>query len=200
MEIDKQIEKRFYEGLSFIRRHNKRMSGQHNHELLWTFQKLFDLQPQIILEIGSRNGGTLSLWSHSLDKGGTVISIDKLHPRHPGTMLKLRHTITLLKNLGLTAELIEDDSHCEQTKVKLCQLLENRKLDFVFVNGDHSYIGVKKDWEMYNSLVRSGGIFALHDIRSRHKSIQVPKLWEELQDKYNCEVKIIRYGIGIVHI
>lgn len=36
-------------------------------------------------------------------------------------------------------------------------------LDFIFVDGDHSFEGVLKDFQMYWDRVRPGGIFAGHD-------------------------------------
>lgn len=36
-------------------------------------------------------------------------------------------------------------------------------IDFIFVDGDHSLEGIKKDWELYAGKVKSGGIIALHD-------------------------------------
>lgn len=39
------------------------------------------------------------------------------------------------------------------------------ELDFVFVDGDHSYEGVKKDFETYAPKLKRGGIIALHDAR-----------------------------------
>ncbi|MEO0196406.1 MAG: class I SAM-dependent methyltransferase [candidate division WOR-3 bacterium] len=43
-------------------------------------------------------------------------------------------------------------------------MLGNSKLDFLFIEGNHSYEGVKMDFEMYFPLVRKGGIIAFHDI------------------------------------
>jgi predicted O-methyltransferase YrrM len=42
--------------------------------------------------------------------------------------------------------------------------LKDNKVDFLFIDADHSYEGVKKDFEMYSPLVRKGGIIAFHDI------------------------------------
>jgi predicted O-methyltransferase YrrM len=36
-------------------------------------------------------------------------------------------------------------------------------IDFVFIDGDHSYHAVKQDIEKYGDLVRQGGFLALHD-------------------------------------
>jgi len=59
-------------------------------------------------------------------------------------------------------------------------------VDFLFIDGDHTYSGVKKDWDMYRKFLRPGSIVAFHDIYRCHNlpEIQVHKLWDELKDKY----------------
>src|SRR5438046_2067500 len=39
-------------------------------------------------------------------------------------------------------------------------------VDSVFIDADHSYEGLRADWEGWSGLVASGGIVALHDSRS----------------------------------
>jgi predicted O-methyltransferase YrrM len=39
-------------------------------------------------------------------------------------------------------------------------------VDFVFIDGDHSYEGLRGDWENWSSLIAPSGIIALHDSRS----------------------------------
>lgn len=36
-------------------------------------------------------------------------------------------------------------------------------LDFIFIDGDHSLEGIKKDWEIFSKKINQGGIIALHD-------------------------------------
>jgi predicted O-methyltransferase YrrM len=38
--------------------------------------------------------------------------------------------------------------------------------DFVFIDGDHSYDGLKQDWEGWSALIAPGGLIALHDSQS----------------------------------
>ena len=38
-----------------------------------------------------------------------------------------------------------------------------KKIDFLFIDADHHYNAVKKDWELYSSLLHSGSIVAFHD-------------------------------------
>ena len=47
---------------------------------------------------------------------------------------------------------------------KIKEVLNNGKIDFLFIDADHSYKGVKKDFKMYSPLVRLGGIIAFRDI------------------------------------
>ena len=37
------------------------------------------------------------------------------------------------------------------------------KIDFLFIDGDHSYEGVKKDFELYSKIISDNGIIVLHD-------------------------------------
>jgi predicted O-methyltransferase YrrM len=36
-------------------------------------------------------------------------------------------------------------------------------VDFLFIDGDHSYEGVKKDWDLYSKLLKPGSIVVFHD-------------------------------------
>jgi len=37
------------------------------------------------------------------------------------------------------------------------------KIDFLFIDGDHSYEGVKKDFELYSQILSDSGIIIIHD-------------------------------------
>ena len=80
--------------------------------------------------------------------------------------------------------------------------MRDNKVDFLFIDADHSYEGVKKDFEMYSLLVRKGGIIAFHDIIPSGYP-KVYKFWNEVKYEY---LEIIKdrnqncYGIGIIFI
>jgi hypothetical protein len=40
------------------------------------------------------------------------------------------------------------------------------RVEFVFIDGDHSFEAVREDWEGWSPLVALGGVVALHDSRS----------------------------------
>ncbi|MCS7366302.1 MAG: class I SAM-dependent methyltransferase [archaeon YNP-WB-062] len=59
-------------------------------------------------------------------------------------------------------------------------------MDFLFIDGDHTYEGVKKDFEMYSPLVRGGGIIAFHDIVQHppETGCEVSGFWNEIKLRY----------------
>ena len=69
--------------------------------------------------------------------------------------------------------------------------MNGKKIDVLFIDGDHTYHGVKKDFEMYEPLVEKDGIIIFHDI-CKHMTApecQVEQFWKEIKDKYeNVEI------------
>ena len=88
----------------------------------------------------------------------------------------------------------------------LLEILAGRPIDFLFIDADHRYVGVKKDYQLYAPLVRPGGLIAFHDIRPnpKHSNIEVHRLWDEIKVKNEQTQEIIhqpftgQYGIGVV--
>jgi predicted O-methyltransferase YrrM len=93
--------------------------------------------------------------------------------------------------------------------------LKGNKVDFLFIDGDHSYEGVKKDFEMYSPLVKKGGIIVFHDIvpdyytrygiKTGSWAGEVYKFWNEIKEKYeNLEIVKDReqngFGIGVLFV
>ena len=74
------------------------------------------------------------------------------------------------------------DSHDPATVEKLKGRLAGRSIDLLFIDGDHSYDGVRRDYEIYRPL--AGHLVALHDISGvpvvPAEIVQVMRLWNEL--------------------
>ena len=62
--------------------------------------------------------------------------------------------------------------------------VEGTLVDFLFIDGDHSYEGVKADYERYSPLVRKGGLIAFHDIceHAPETKCDVRRFWLELRE------------------
>jgi hypothetical protein len=75
-------------------------------------------------------------------------------------------------------------SHDDIAKEYVTSILQGTELDFLFIDGDHTYEGVKQDYEMYKEFVKPGGWIAFHDIKDtefhRNANCRVDKLWVEL--------------------
>jgi len=175
-------------------------------EIFQLLQILKERKPKTILEIGTANGGTLFLFSQIATEEATIISIDLPGGKFGGGYPKWK--IPLYKSFGKRNQkiyLIRGNSHSKETLKKVKNILGEKKADFLFIDGDHSYEGVKKDFEMYSSLVRKGGIIAFHDIVPGpiENVGGVPVFWKEIKSgrKYR---EIVRnrnqggYAIGVL--
>jgi len=46
-------------------------------------------------------------------------------------------------------------------------IMQDIKIDFLFIDGDHSYDGVSKDFNLYSTIMEKNGIIAIHDTDPR---------------------------------
>jgi len=174
-------------------------------ELLKIFQ---ELNPKYILEIGTANGGTLFCYSKLADPDATIISIDLPEGPFGGGYPEWKIPVyQAFAKENQKLYLLRKDSHKQETLEEVKKFLHGKQLDFLFIDGDHSYEGVKKDFEMYSPLVRKGGIIAFHDIVKNYfdPECQVDLLWEDFKLNSNFE-EIIKKpfegwaGIGILFL
>lgn len=76
------------------------------------------------------------------------------------------------------------DTHKEDTKEFIRNL--GIKFDCIFIDGDHSYEGVKQDYEMYKEFLSENGIICFHDILDteshRNCGCYVHMFWNEIKE------------------
>lgn len=165
-------------------------------------------QPHVIVEIGTRGGGSLFLWSRSGPQLDLLVSIDLPDGIHGGGYPEPRSKLYNLFVSDHTCDLhlLRADSQSTATRQQLETLLAGRPVDFLFIDADHRYPGVKRDYELYRDLVRPGGLIAFHDIRPNtfDPTIQVNQLWDEIRATGVTTREIVhqpytgRYGIGLI--
>ena len=185
------------------------VASQKLEEIVPALEKIGALNPERVCEIGTSAGGTLYLLTRVSAPDALVVSIDLAIAPHTRA-LRAR-----LARRGQRVVSLAGDSHSEETAAELERLLAGRPLDALFIDGDHSYDGVRADFERYAGLVRSGGIVALHDVnedfRTRHGletpsiSGEVPRFWRELKERHRTEELIADpeqdgFGIGLVYV
>jgi cephalosporin hydroxylase len=158
-------------------------------EIKWLLNKVEQIKPKVVVEIGTRMGGTLFLFTKVSKQDSTVISVD-FPDGHGGGYSKSR--ADFYRSYAVPPQhvvLIKGDSHAASTKIELENILDGKKIDFLFIDGDHSYNGVKMDFDMYSPLVRSRGLVGFHDNKptSENSWSGVIPYWEEIKDKYKSE-------------
>jgi len=70
--------------------------------------------------------------------------------------------------------------------IKACEYIKDNELDFVYIDGDHRYEGVKEDINNYYSKVKMGGLICGHDY-GRGKTKDVDRAVNEKFGKENVE-------------
>ncbi len=140
-----------------------------------------------IVEIGTSQGGTLYAWCKIAQPDAMIVSIDL--PGGPfggGYKQKDIRRFKRYKKKKQELYFLRRDSHKHSTKRELMKRLKGRKIDLLMIDGDHTYKGVKKDWQMYSPLVKKNGIIAFHDIIFHPKvpECKVHKIWNEIKDRY----------------
>ena len=164
--------------------------------------------PKTVLEIGTARGGTLLLLCRFAAPDATIISIDLPYARNGGGYPRWKEKIyRSFAGKEQTLHLLRANSHLPETREQVDAILQGRTIDFMLIDADHSYEGVKTDYEMYSALASEGGIVALHDVlvNTTDPSIDVNRFWKELEANDALSTETIygaldqgHSGIGVV--
>lgn len=143
-----------------------------------------NLKAKNFMEIGTDQGGTFAIWSKLSAEDGIRISVDLPHGPYGVSSYDVTKRDEYLKSLGSNVHTIHGSSHEIHIKEQVKNLLGETLLDFLFIDGDHTYEGVKQDYEMYKEFVKPGGWIGFHDIKNtefhRNTNCRVDTLWEEI--------------------
>lgn len=140
---------------------------------LWQMIEVIDqLKPKKILEIGVHTGLGLKSFQEAFPDADLFgLEVDTQHLE--------------FKDFNL----IEGDSRDPQI---IGDVRRMGPFDFIFIDGDHTYEGVKADWGNYHDMVRPGGAVGFHDTSRMGEGwmskVEVRKLLEELwkTNSYQC--------------
>jgi predicted O-methyltransferase YrrM len=161
--------------------------------------------PRTMLEIGSLEGYTLSRWCESLTPGATIVSIDLLVPDSDA-----RFPVQLSGHRGAWGVTASKCGHAfcmlsgNSRDSRLASLAAaNAPFQFIFVDGDHSYEGVRSDWLTYFPMLADRAIIAFHDIGVNEPHSGVNRLWNEIKADFRYrEILHCPFGtkgIGIIY-
>jgi predicted O-methyltransferase YrrM len=161
--------------------------AQVRQEIIRLSELVSSVGPNCVIEIGTNNGGTLFLWTQLANPRATVISVDLPGGQFGGGYPSWRIPFYMaFRQVGQRLHLIRADSHEPSTLETVRRSLGESRVDFLFIDGDHSYEGVKRDFEMFAPLVRPGGIVAFHDIlpHPEESGCEVDKFWAEVKSEF----------------
>jgi predicted O-methyltransferase YrrM len=147
-------------------------------------------RPKVVVEIGTAAGGTFYAWCRVAAHDAILVSIDL-----PGGDFGGGYTVedvVRFRTYGRRRQslhFLREDSHEESTRAQLQEILGGRPIDFLMIDGDHRYAGVKRDLELYAPLVREYGVVAFHDVLPHPEvpSCEVDRLWREVRGNYEYE-------------
>ncbi len=188
--------------------HKQFYTAQKRAEILGLAERVHALRPARSAEIGCYAGGTLALFAQAAPPDARILSVDIQY-------MEFRDAAApgFARNSQQIACLTAD-THQPATVGKVMRWLAGTPLEFLFIDGDHSYEGVEADFRMYAPLVRPGGLIGFHDIvldyRQRYGRETpadvggVPQFWAALKAKGYAVEELIEdpdqdgMGIGIV--
>ncbi len=132
-----------------------------------------------IIEIGTFTGGTALMWAQLIESNGVVFCLDqKFDWGGPQAYKNTPYEKYIIEMQG--------DTHSPEY-IKIVKE-KTGLVDFLFIDGDHSYQGVKQDFFNYLPLVKKGGYVAFHDIIDseyhRSKGCFVSPFWQEIKHRY----------------
>ena len=179
---------------------------QDKNEILRLLRLLDTIKPRTIMEIGTACGGNLFLLCRVAAPDALVISVDLPGGIYGGGYPAWR--IPIYRQFPVPPQrlrLIRANSHSLRTTEKVRKILDGRRIDFLFIDGDHTYEGARADFELYSPLVRDGGLIAFHDIHElqQQPGCAVHKLWKEVKQEFQHQ-EIINdphqnwAGIGVI--
>ena len=173
------------------------------------YRMAIDLNPTRVLEIGTAKGGTLYLWCQAACEDAVLVSVDLPHGKFGGGYdLPRSELYAAFAREKQKLHLLRANSHDPETLDEVVSLFESEPVDFLFLDGDHFYDGVKNDFLSYGPLVKPGGLIALHDIlpAPHDAEIEVHLLWEQLKQLAPCEeiiesdAKGWHLGLGVIRV
>lgn len=131
------------------------------------------------LEIGVHNGTSMSYVLQSDCKVNNCYGIDLFEDTFYSDNLDKNRIYNNLQKLNKNKSnifLIKGDS----TDKNIIKLFENIKLDIIFIDGNHTYEGVKKDFFNYYTFLSNNGIMIFDDFNEAPTNRGVYKFINEL--------------------
>jgi cephalosporin hydroxylase len=172
---------------------NKIIEGAYAFGTIQTYEEFYEAIKHVLnqkiksfIEVGTDKGGTFYAWT-CCSEPGLRISVDIPHGEFgssEGEFSEERRN-KILSGYPGECHFISGSSYDPKSVTQVKDILNGRKVDFLFIDGDHTEEGVTKDFYLYKDFVKDGGWIAFHDIKStefhHERNCKVDFLWNKLQ-------------------
>jgi predicted O-methyltransferase YrrM len=165
------------------------------------------MKPTTAVEIGSARGKSACFVGRALkDNGhGRLYAIDP----HAQTAWNDVDSVDTYEVLRANLRRAKVDGHVEIMRATsdIVAGSWNRPIDLIFIDGDHSYEGVRRDWELFSPFLTSFSTAVFHDTiwdlrpdpRYSRADMGVPRFVEELRQQGYPVLTFERdYGVSLV--
>lgn len=143
--------------LKVIMQNMKERSFHDHYHILFDIRSSMDKEEVTYLEIGAFAGGSASLMA-SHPKKTKVFSIDLGQPIAKSVV---QENVEYFKNPENPFFYFEGNSQDRRIVDQVQRAV--KKVDILFIDGDHTYDGVKHDYNNYKDLVQEGGYIVFDD-------------------------------------
>jgi predicted O-methyltransferase YrrM len=116
-----------------------------------------------LAEIGVWHGVTTARLRAAMAEDGEIWAVDPYPPGRLGFSVQLRIARATVRRVPRGSVVWQRCTGVEAAARRRDS--GAGPVDFIFIDGDHSYDGLRGDWEAWSPLVAPGGIVALHDSR-----------------------------------
>ena len=145
------------------------------------------------LNIGIGNAGSFITEAYIQKKLKKIVAVDNTSYGNLTSIERINDRINWLKQ-NVKADVVFHNMNSTEYLIKSV----DEKFDLIFIDGDHSYEGVKSDYLLSLPLLNENGVMIFHDINS-FQCEGVIRFWNEVKNE-NC-IEFVsgnKCGIGIL--
>lgn len=121
------------------------------------------MKPEVCVEIGSARGKSACFIGMALKENGhgKLFAIDPHEPTSWNDFQSI-DTFEIIKSNLATLQVTNQVEIIRMTSEETAKGW-TRQIDMIFIDGDHSYEGIKRDWELFVPYLTDFGVVIFHD-------------------------------------